>query len=83
MFSIKGTFQNGVAQPEQPIEGHNGQSVVITFLEEDNRSQSSFTDDSAWDTLEQLVENCGVETGISDLAHQHDRYLHGKPKQAQ
>lgn len=82
MLSVKGTFQNGFAQPDEPIEGRNGQSVVITFLEEDNHSQSSFTEDSAWDILEQLVDKCAVETGITDLAYQHDHYLHGKPKQA-
>jgi hypothetical protein len=82
MLSIKGTFQNGVAQPDVPIEGHNGQSVVIVFLDEDNSIQESLTDDLAWDTLEQLVKNCAIETGISDLAHQHDHYLHGNPKKA-
>jgi hypothetical protein len=33
-----------------------------------------------WDILTQLVKGCAVETGISDLAHQHDHYLYGKPK---
>ena len=79
MLSVKGKFQNGIAQPDVPVEGRNGQSVVITFVEEDNASQSSFTDDSAWDALEQLVKNCMVEMGITDLAHQHDHYLYGKP----
>ena len=83
MLSVKGKFQNGIAQTDVPVEGRNGQSVMITFLEEDNASQSSFTDDSGWDALEQLLENCVVETGITDLAHQHDHYLYGKPKQAQ
>lgn len=81
MLSVNGTFQDGVAQPDVPVEGHNGQPVLITFLQEDDGSKSSFTDDSAWDTLEQLVEKCGVETGITDLAYQHDHYLYGKPKQ--
>jgi len=81
MLSVKGTFQNGIAQPIVPIEGRNGQPVVITFLEEDNTSQSSFTEDLSWDALEQLVKNCAVETGITDLAHQHDHYLYRKPKE--
>ncbi len=80
MLSVKGTFQNGIAQPTVPVEGRNGQQVVITFLEEDNISQSSFTEDQAWDALKQLIKNCAVETWLTDLAHQHDHYLHGKPK---
>jgi hypothetical protein len=27
-----------------------------------------------------LIEECTVDTGIPDLAHQHDHYLYGKPK---
>ena len=80
MRSVKGQFQNGVATPAEPIEGHEGESVIITFLEEDRTTLSS-ADDSGWQALAQLVENCAVETGISDLAAQHDHYLYGKPKQ--
>ena len=32
MLSVKGKFKNGVAQPSEPIEGHDGQAVIITFL---------------------------------------------------
>jgi len=80
MRSVKGKFQNGVATPAEPVEGHEGESVIITFLDED-RATSSSADDSGWQALAQLVENCAVETGISDLAQQHDYYLYGKPKQ--
>lgn len=37
---------------------------------------------SDWDVLTRLIESCTVETGIPDLAHQHDHYLCGKPKTA-
>jgi hypothetical protein len=33
-----------------------------------------------WDALMKLVEECQVDTGIPDLAHQHDHYLYGTPK---
>jgi hypothetical protein len=49
-------------------------------LEEDGTRPPSAEDESAWDALEQLLEVCAVETGITDLAHQHDHYLYGKPK---
>ncbi len=34
MLSIKGTFEQGVAQPVDQIEGREGQVVIITFLDE-------------------------------------------------
>ena len=82
MFAVKGTFQNGVAHPAEPIIGHNGQAVIITFLEEDHLSTPPTQNATGWDTLHQLIEDCRGETGMSDLAHQHDHYLYGKPKQA-
>jgi hypothetical protein len=81
MLSVKGLFHNGVAQPDEPIEGYEGQPVIITFLEEDTAPSPVLKkEDAAWDELVQLIEECGVETGISDLAHQHDHYLYGKAK---
>jgi hypothetical protein len=81
MLSVKGTFQNGVARPSEPVEEHEGQLVIITFLEEEAASVSpAAVDEEAWETLSQLVEDCGVKTGIADFAHQHDHYLYGKPK---
>ena len=47
MRSVKGKFQNGVATPTEPIEGHEGESVLITFLGED-RTTLSPADDSGW-----------------------------------
>lgn len=44
------------------------------------RERSVELDD--WDALQQLLAACQVETGISDLAEQHDHYLYGKPKQS-
>lgn len=79
MLSVKGKFQDGVAQPAEPIEGRNGQTVIITFLEENITSLP--VDNSPWEALIELIENCAVETGISDLAQQHDHYLYSKPKQ--
>lgn len=80
MLSIKGTFQNGVAQPIQPVEGHNGQPVIITFLDEGMTDERSSAEGEGWEALTELVDACAVETGISDLARQHDHYLYGKPK---
>ena len=82
MLSVKGIFQNGVACPSEPVEERNGQPVIITFIDEESSREAPAVDEEAWSTLTQLVEACGVETGIADLAHQHDHYLYGKPKKA-
>jgi hypothetical protein len=82
MLSVKGTFQNGVAHPSEPVEEREGHPVIITFLEKEAVSVSPAAVEEAWDTLSRLIEDCGVETGIADFAHQHDHYLYGKPKKA-
>jgi len=80
MLSIKGKFQGGVAQPLEPVSGHDGQPVIITFLEAEKTSGLS-QDDSGWNKLMQIVDRCTVDTGIDDVAHQHDHYLYGKSHQ--
>ena len=80
MLSVKGTFQNGVVHPNEPIEGHEGQSVIIVFVEENRTPEPATPEDSDWDKLRQLIKNCAVDTDINDLAHQHDHYLYGMPK---
>ena len=80
MLTVKGLFQGGVARPIEPLEGRDGQPVIITFLEEDTATSLPLEEDSAWEALVQLVDDCAVETGVADLAHQHDHYLYGKPK---
>lgn len=80
MLSVKGTFQNGVACPAATVQGRNGEPVIITFIREDAREAPRPADAAAWDPLFRLVTACGVDTGIPDLAHQHDHYVHGTPK---
>ena len=36
----------------------------------------------AWLAMAQLVESSAVETGIRDLAHRHDSYLHHTPPES-
>lgn len=77
MLSVEGTFQDGVVQLNQPIAGRNGQKVMIVFLQDENESPIA---DSAWGDFALLLKESQVHTGIRDLAHQHDHYLHGTPK---
>jgi hypothetical protein len=82
MLSVKGTFRDGVAQPSEVVEAREGQPVIITFLDEKLVETSPALEDEVWDALTQLVAECAVDTGITDLAHQHDHYLYGKSKKA-
>ena len=79
MISVKGKFKNGVALPLEPVKDfQEGKSVIITFLDEDAEFLSE--EKSGAKSLEDLIEECAVDTGIEDLAAQHDHYLYGKPK---
>lgn len=79
MLSIRGRFEKGIIRPDQFVQGREGQTVIITFVEEvESRGVEQNTDD--WTVLMRLVQQNAVETGIADLAHQHDHYLYHKPK---
>ena len=49
--------------------------MMIVFLQEDNTPKLPM-DEEEWEELNQILEDCKVETGITDLAHQHDHYLY-------
>ena len=77
MLSVKGIFRKGTAFPTEKVDGRENQQVIITFLKDD---ETGVDEEGDWDDLIQLVEASIVETGIEDLAHQHDHYLYGAPK---
>jgi len=77
MLSVRGIFKDGVASPMEYIEGRENQPVIITFLGGEEIKPGEEDD---WDNLIKLVEDCAVDTGIEDLAHQHNHYLYGTPK---
>ena len=89
ILSVKGEFHNGVASPLTKVEGREGQPVIITFLE-DLLSQplpeppaiavNGSSNDLEDDPLMKLIAECATDTGIGDLAHEHDHYLYGTPK---
>ena len=73
MVSVKGTFNNGVIRPVEAIEARERQQVEPENPLED-------VEGSDWEELNQILADCQVDTGIEDLAHQHDHYIRGKPK---
>ncbi|MBP7960420.1 MAG: hypothetical protein KBG20_15630 [Caldilineaceae bacterium] len=40
MYKVKGLFRNGVAFPEQPINGWDGEQVIITFVDKETAFES-------------------------------------------
>jgi hypothetical protein len=79
MISVKGKIKNGVALPLEPVkELQEGRNVIITFLDDESIEYSPKQIGNT--SLEDLVASCEVDTGINDLASQHDHYLYGKPK---
>ena len=80
MISVKGKIRNGVALPFEPVKkSDEGRIVIITFLDNDLKATISKKTNGS-KTLETLIAECEVDTGISDLASQHDHYLYGKSK---
>lgn len=77
-LAVKGTYQNGKIELSKEGNRRNGQAVIVTFLEEN--IEPTRLEDETWDEIGEILADCQISTGISDLAHQHDHYAHGTPK---
>lgn len=77
-LSIRGTYKDGKIELPEAIQRHKAQTVIVTFLETENEQDANEGTD--WDALNQIIDDCQIDTGITDLAHQHDHYIHGTPK---
>ncbi len=78
MLSVKGHYKDGVAVPAEPVSGQEEGDVIITFLSPAPAARE--VRETNWDALTKLIEECQMDIGITDLAHQHDHYIHGTPK---
>jgi hypothetical protein len=77
MISVKGKIKNGVALPLEPVkEFQEGRNIIITFL--DDETEDFTPKQTSKKSLEDLIAECTVDSGISDLAEQHDHYLYDK-----
>lgn len=77
-LSVKGTYRNGAVDLAEIVEKQEGQTVIVTFL--DQVSETSASEEDAWAELDDILTECQISTGIHDLAHQHAHYIHGIPK---
>jgi hypothetical protein len=81
MISVKGTIKNGVALPLEPVKKTDeGRSVMITFLDEEAEEVKRPNGTNGKVSLKSLIDEFQIDTGIEDLASQHDHYLYGTPK---
>jgi len=76
MLTVKGKVQNGAVLPLEPISDfYEGKEVTITLADEPESENQD-----GWKRLLAVIEENQIDTDVTDLAHQHDHYLYGKPK---
>lgn len=81
-LSVEGYYKDGKIELSEPVNKRDRQIVIVTFLEEpgDESEEEAASVDAAWDELDDILKDCQISIGISDLAHQHDHYRLGTPK---
>ncbi len=77
-LSVKGTYRNGSVELAETIDKPDGQAVIVTFL--DQVPAVLFSESNTWAELDDILNECQISSGINDLAHNHDLYFHGVPK---
>jgi predicted DNA-binding antitoxin AbrB/MazE fold protein len=80
--NLKAIYEQGVLRLNEPLPLPDGAQVDVTVIsrEEDNRDRLQEMEARSWDSLTQLLDECSIDTGVPDLASQHDHYLYGIPK---
>ena len=77
--NLKAIYENGVLRLEEPLSLPNGAEVdvQVTAIDEGTGDRAKGLEDQ-WDALTQLLAECAIDSGIPDLASQHDHYLYGR-----
>ena len=69
-------LDEAIAQVRQLPESEQNQIAAMLI----KQLESTSKEDVFWDEFDQILEECQMNTGISDLSYQHDHYIHGLPK---
>jgi len=77
MVAIKGHFDGKVIVPDEPLNLPPNQRLLVHIQPEETASCPESQSALDW-IADQAVDDPAAPT---DLAHQHDHYLYGKPKQ--
>ena len=72
--TVKAVYENGSLRLLERIEGLTDQQLLTVTIQS-GESESPRSDD---DPVLQVIGIC--ESGLSDVATQHDHYLYGTPK---
>lgn len=80
--NLKAIYENGVLRLEEPLPLPEGTEVdvSVSFAQTENGQNLQKAGAQGWDALTQLLDECAIDTGVSDLAQQHDHYLYGLTK---
>ena len=80
MIRVKGKIENGHVLVLEPIdEAFEGHDVEITLIDKSTQVNGNGNENGLASLMRFIQEN-SVDTGITDMAHQHDHYLYGTPK---
>jgi len=79
--TVKAIYERGALRLIEPIELQDGTRVDVIVITPEPDNGDQVVTHSSQDALEDLIAQCAIDTGIPDLAHQHDHYLYGTPKQ--
>ncbi|NOQ36131.1 MAG: hypothetical protein GQ569_09590 [Methylococcaceae bacterium] len=58
----------------------NFNDFIVKILDKSLQNSEILETDDSWDNLN--IEEIAIETGIEDLAENHDHYLYGTPKRS-
>jgi predicted DNA-binding antitoxin AbrB/MazE fold protein len=80
--NLKAIYGQGILRLKEPLSLPDGAQVDVTVVshEEDDGERAQGMKDCSWDAIAQLLAECAIDTGVPDLASQHDHYLFGSPK---
>ena len=80
--NLKAIYEKGILRLQEPLPIPEGAEVdvSVSLTEPENGKQSQENEAQSWDALAQLLNECAIDTGVSDLAQQHDHYLYGLTK---
>lgn len=80
--NLKAIYENGVLRLQEPLPLPEGAEVdvSVSLTEPENGKHVRESEANSWDALAQLLNECAIDTGVSDLAQEHDHYLYGLTK---
>ena len=81
---LKAIYEKGVLRLQEllPLPEGAEVDVSVSLTETQNGEHSQETEAQSWDAMAQLLNECAVDTGVTDLAQHHDHYLYGLTKKS-